>query len=154
MQFSLTMFATLTFVLSTMFSSSFPDNGPEPTQEAPEGAPRELEGVRPRKTWDEAWRGFFGRDIPDPITPPDVSSEEWQRQREQADRHAELGAEFTQAATSVVTAGTPSPTAAAGIATQAIGETAQGIVEAETTPTPEQPGVLRRVWNWVTSWFD
>jgi len=62
-------------------------------------------------------------------------------------------AEFTQAATSVVTAGAPSPTAASGAAAQAIEEGAQAIVEAGTTPPPEEPGYFQRFLNWVASWF-
>ena len=128
------------------------EEGSEPTQETPQDDTRSVDRV-PGKTWDEAWRGFFGRDLPDPLRDPGMSPDEWQRQREQADRHAQAGAQFTEAATSVVTAGMPSPTAASGAATQMISETAQGVVDAKTTPPPAQPTAWQRFCNWVASWF-
>ena len=72
------------------------------------------------------------------------------REREEAARHAKAGADFTQAATTVVTAGLPAPTTGSGVATQAIGEAAQGIVEAETT---SEPGTGTKIWNAIKGFF-
>ena len=151
---SILAFAVAVGLVTLTAGNAFGDEegGQPPQQESNPGEMRGTERV-PGKSWDEAWRGFFGRDLPDPLNPPNMSGGEWQHQREEADRHAQAGADFTQAATSVVTAGAPSPTAASGVATQAIGEGAQAIVDAGTTAPPEQPSAWQRFCNWVSSWF-
>jgi hypothetical protein len=109
--------------LTLTSANSFANEGE--MQQAPQEDVRGTDAV-PRKTWDKAWSGYFGRDLPDPLADPNMTPEEWNRQREAAAQHAQAGAQFTEAATSVVTAGLPAPTGAAGAATQMVSETAQG----------------------------
>ena len=152
------MFACFLLLLITN-PGVYADDEPGMQEAGNEPSADQTRGVdgAPKKTWDEAWRGFFGRDLPDPLADPEMSPEEWQRQREEAARHGQAAADFTQAATTIVTAGTPSPTTAAGAATLAIGEAAQATVDAQTTapaPPPAQPSAWQRFVNWVGSWFE
>ncbi len=105
------------------------------------------------KTWDKAWSGYFGRDLPDPLADPNMTPEEWSRKREEAAKRGQAAADFTAAATTVVSAGTASPTLGVTAAQMAVSEGAGAVVEAETTPPPAKPGLLRRAWNWIKSWF-
>ncbi len=109
-----------------------------------------------KKSWDEVWAEFFGRKIPDPLAP--AETEEYQNNKEEFDRRTQAAAEFTQAATSVVTAGVPSPSAASSAGSVAVSEAVDGVVDGETS---EEPGFLGQVWNelssaasWVGSLFD
>ena len=108
------------------------------------------------KTWDKVWAEyFFGKRI-DPLDPDSI--EEFQNDKEKLDKRTQAAAEFTQAATTVVTAGLPSPLPVSTAGTIVISETAGAVVDGETS---EEPGILDQVWNvitsaasWIGSWFD
>jgi len=148
--FSLIMFV----FLSIGFMAVSYANDEVGTENTPQQDMNPAGNVPPQgKTWDKAWSGYFGRELPDPLADPNMSPDEWNRQREEAGKRGQAAADFTAAATTVVGAGAPSPTLGVTAAQMAVSEGAGAVVEAETTPTPEKPGLLRRAWNWVKSWF-
>ena len=93
---------------------------------------------------------FFGKPV-DPLNPE--SMERYQNEKAERDKRVQAGAEFTQAATSLVTAATPSPTTAAQVGTMVVSEGTSAIVDAGTTAPAEKPGVIARFFSWVASWF-
>lgn len=118
-----------------------------------EGVDRGLERAgQPKRDALTGWSEyFFGKPV-DPLDPE--SMERYQNEKAERDRRVQAGAEFTQAATSLVTAATPSPTTASQVGTMVISEGASAIVEAQTTPPPAQPSAFQRFINWVASWFE
>ena len=117
-----------------------------------EGMDRGLERAgQPKKDALTAWgEYFFGK----PVDPLDAQSmEKYQQGKEERDKRVQAGAEFTQAATSLVSAGTPSPTVGSTVGTVAIGEATGAVVNAGTTPPAEEPGAFQRFVNWIASWF-
>ncbi|MBI1978139.1 MAG: hypothetical protein HYS55_05250 [Candidatus Omnitrophica bacterium] len=130
---------------------------PPQTETKGEAFQRGVENVRGRgnqQGWDtfERWGALlFGDKTPDPL----ASSEEAARTQEintgVGDR-AQTASEFTQAATGVVTAATPSPNTVSQVGTMVVSEGTSAIVEAQTNP-PQEPGTLGKIWNWIKSWF-
>lgn len=117
-----------------------------------EGIDRGMERVgEPKKDALSAWSEyFFGK----PVDPLDEKSmQEYQEGKAERDKRVQAGAEFVQAASSVVSAGVPGPTVGSTVGTMAASETAGAVVDAATSPQPEKPGVFQQVVNWIASWF-
>ncbi len=116
------------------------------------GEQRGLEHVgQPKKDALTGWSHyFFGKPV-DPLDPE--SMEKYQNEKAERDKRVQAGADFTQAATSLVTTIAPSPTTAAQVGTMVVSEGASAIVDAGTTAPAEKPGVIARFFSWVASWF-
>ena len=113
---------------------------------------RSLDRVPPRKDALTAWgEYFFGKPV-DPLSSESI--EEAQRHQEVKGKRVQAGADFTQAATSLVAPLAPSPNTATNVATMVISEGTGAIVEQQTTPPPENPSAFTRFCRWVASWFD
>ena len=116
------------------------------------GTERGLEHAgQPKKDALTAWSEyFFGK----PVDPLDAKSmEDYQKGKATQDKRVQAGAEFVQAASSVVSAGAPSPTLGSTVGAMAVSETAGAVVDAKTSPPPAQPSVFQRIVNWISSWF-
>lgn len=120
---------------------------------------RAVENVRQRGDQQgqdifERWGTLiFGDRTPDPLE-NDEEAARTQAINEGVGDRAQTAAEFTQAATSVVTAGAPSPNTASQVGTMVVSEGASAIVESATTPPPQEPSTWQRFCNWVASWFE
>ena len=147
-------FVVLTLVLQGMPLAFSDDEMPSGNEGGgnTEGVDRGLEHAsQPKKDALTAWgEYFFGK----PVDPLDAKSmENYQQNKAERDKRVQAGAEFTQAATSLVSAAAPSPTVASTVGTMAVSEATGAVVDAGTTPPPAQPSAFQRFVNWVASWF-
>lgn len=131
---------------------------PSQTEERGEAFQRAVDNVRERGSQQgqdifQRWGTLlFGDKTSDPLA-SDQEAARTQAINEGVGDRAQTAAEFTEAATSVVTAGAPSPTTASQVGTMVVSEGTSAIVQSQTTPPPQEPGVFQRIINWIGSWF-
>src|SRR3989338_9473459 len=110
------------------------ENMQTPSEERGEAFQRAVENVRERGNQQgqdtfQRWGALlFGDKTPDPLASDQEAARTQDINTGVGDR-AQTAADFTQAATTVVTAGTPSPTTASQVGTMVVSEGAGAIVE-------------------------
>ena len=127
------------------------DDMPSGNEGGNTGMDRGLEHAnQPKKDALTAWHDyFFGK----PVDPLDAQSmENYQQGKEERDKRVQAGAEFTQAASTLVGA-LPTNAAAETAAQMVVSETTGAVVDSATSPPPAQPNAFQRFINWVASWF-
>lgn len=132
------------FLIFTLLYTAPAFSDDETEQEAPETDTRGTDRAGQGDAFD-AWGRYFGRDLPDPLDAGEM--QEYQENKEDYDQRVQAAAEFTDAASSVVSA-LPSGSLGSTVASTVVSEGAQAVVEAETT---EKSGFFRSVWNGLKS---
>ena len=128
------------------------EGGGQEQMPAPQEDARGMDNAGRKRDAFDNWNRYFRGDLPDPLAESNMTSEEFQRRQELTAKRTQAGAEFVNAAGTLVSA-LPTDPAAAVAGGMAVSETANAVVENQTTAPAEKPGVLSRIWTWIKSWF-